>query len=81
MWTTCPGMSPLDYTLAALLLPSGWSADRKLVSPLQPDKEILGYFDKEDQLGPQAAAAANSLRVFSISSDVTVHICVDDAKN
>lgn len=43
------------------------SADRKLMSPLQCDRETQGYFDKIFQLCAQLAAAAKDLGVLSIS--------------
>lgn len=43
-----PSMSPLDESFTAHLLPQscGWLASRKLLPPLQHDREMLEYFDK-----------------------------------
>jgi len=53
--TECPGVSPLDESLAAHL------------PPLSRDRDILEYLDKIFRLGTQMAATANNLGVLGVS--------------
>jgi len=53
----CPGVPPLDVSLAAHLLPqaAGWAEGRKPLPPLPRDREILEYLDKMFSFGTQMA--------------------------
>ena len=46
--TECPGVPPLDESLAAHLLPqtAGWAEGRRPLPPLSCDRERLVYLDK-----------------------------------
>ena len=67
--TACPGVSPLDESLAAHLLPqtAGWAEGKKPLPPLPRDRDTLEYLDKMFRLGAQMAAAANNLCVSLIT--------------
>ena len=67
--TECPGVPPLDESLAAHLLPqaAGWAEGRKPLPPLPRDREILEYLDKTFRLGAEMAAAASNLGMLGVS--------------
>jgi len=67
--TACPGVPPLDESLAAHLLPqaAGWAEGKKPLPPLPRDRVTLEYFDKIFRLGAQMAAVANNLGVLGVS--------------
>ena len=67
--TVCPGVPPLDESLAAHLLQrsTGWAEGKKPLPPLPRDREALEYFDKMFRLSAQMAAAANNLGVLGVS--------------
>ena len=67
--TACPGVPPLDESLAAHLLPqaAGSVEGKKPLPSLPRDRETLEYFDKIFWLGAQMAAAANNLGVLGVS--------------
>ena len=61
--TECPGVPPLDESLAAHLLPQAarWAEGRRPLPPLPRDRKMLEYLDKMFRLGAQMAAAASNL--------------------
>ncbi|XP_034080847.1 uncharacterized protein LOC117551874 [Gymnodraco acuticeps] len=66
--TECPGVPPLDESLAAHLLPqtAGWAEGRR--PPLSRDREILEYLARgADGGGGQMAAVASNLGVLGVS--------------
>ena len=67
--TACPGVPPVDESLAAHLLSqaAGWAEGRKPLPPLLRDQETLEYLDKIFRLGAQMAVAANNLGVLGVS--------------
>ena len=67
--TECPGVPPLDESLAAHLLPqaAGWAEGRRPLPPLLRDREMLQHLDKMFRLGAQMAAAASNLGVLGVS--------------
>jgi len=67
--TACPGVPPLDESLAAHLLPqaAGWAEGKKPLTPLPQNRDTLEYLDKMFRLGAQMAAAANNLGVLGVS--------------
>ena len=67
--TACPGVPPLDESLAAHLLQqaAGSAEGKKPLPPLSRDRETLEYLDKIFRLGAQMAAAANNLGVLGVS--------------
>ena len=66
--TTCPGVPPLDESLAAhlLLRAAGWAEGKLPLPPLPRDRDILEYLDKMFKLCTQMATAANNLGMLGV---------------